>query len=422
MSENIPELGLSMIVKNEAHVIERCLESIAPFIQYWVICDTGSTDNTKEVIQKFFDKKKIPGEIVDLAWQGFGKTRSQALAMCKGKMKYAWMIDADDSVVGRPIIPSPMVHDGYGLKIKRGDFTWYRNHIFRLDADWFYEGILHEYANCKKMPFSAPRIQGNYHIEARTEGARNVGVSPQEKYLKDAEVLLDALTNENSPHYSPNNSRYVFYLAQSYFDSGDFAQARDWYIKRAQLGGWEEEVFYSMYRIGICCCLVNAPWHICHDAFLQAWAYRPGRAEPLWQLSRLYRNNGNPRLAYIYAKAAFDIPFPEHDILFLSHDLWDWSLLDEIGATAYYVNKFEEGLAAYTLMLKQGRCPKEHLDRVNANVQLYKDSIAKRDAAISEWKSKQTEFLQQNESQNAKTNVPTSTPTKKSFKKRKVKV
>ena len=349
----LPELGLSMIVKNEAHVIERCLESISPFIQYWVICDTGSTDNTKEIIQNFFAKKKIPGEIIDIPWEGFGKSRSNALELCRGKMKYAWMIDADDSVAGTPNIPRPLVHDGYGLKIKRGDFTWFRNHIFKVDSGWFYEGILHEYANCKKAPFSAPRLEGNYHIEARTEGGRNVNVTPKEKYLKDAEILIDALTNESSPHYTPNNSRYVFYLAQSYFDAGDYEQSKNWYLRRVQLGGWEEEVFYSMYRVGICCCLNNAPWSECMDAFLQAWAYRPGRAEPLWQLSRLYRNNGNPRLAYIFAKSALDIPFPENDILFLSHDLWDWSLLDEIGATAYYVNRFEEGLAACDIMLRR---------------------------------------------------------------------
>ena len=58
-------LTLSMIVKNEAPNIERCLASVAPFINYYVICDTGSTDNTKEIIKKFFDEKGIPGEILD---------------------------------------------------------------------------------------------------------------------------------------------------------------------------------------------------------------------------------------------------------------------------------------------------------------------------------------------------------------------
>ena len=376
MSEKkIPKLGLCMIVKDEEHCIERCLESIYKYIEYWVICDTGSTDKTKEVIQKFFDKKKIPGEIVDMPWEGFGVSRTKALECARGKMEYAWMIDADDSVAGRPNIPKNMDADGYTLRIKRGDFTWWRNHIFRLDADWCYEGILHEYAACKKNPFYAKKLEGKYHIEARTEGGRNIGITSTEKYLKDAEVLLDALLNENSPHYEPDNVRYVFYLAQSYFDAGEHALSKEWYLKRAQMGGWEEEVFYSMYRVGICSCILESPWQECHEAFLQAWAYRPIRAEPLWQLSRLYRQNGNPRLAYLYAKAGLDTPFPENDILFISHDLWDWTLLDEVAATAYYLQRFDEGLAITEKLLRNKNVPKENIERIQQNRQFYLDAL-----------------------------------------------
>jgi glycosyltransferase involved in cell wall biosynthesis len=396
MSEDkLPKLGLCMIVKDEEHCIERCLKSIYKYIDYWVICDTGSTDKTKEVIQKFFDKKKIPGEIVDMPWEGFGASRTNALNHAKGKMEYAWMIDADDSLEGNPIIPDKMTADAYNLKIKRGDFTWYRNHIFRLESNWRYEGVLHEFAACDKHDedggtgFIAVKLPGDYHIEARTEGGRNIGITPQEKYLKDAEVLLDALTNESSPHYTPNNSRYVFYLAQSYFDAGEPELSLEWYMKRAQMGGWEEEVFYSMYRVGICMCLAGRPWQQCNEAFLQAWTYRPIRAEPLWQLSRLYRQNGNPRLAYLYAKAALETPFPEHDILFISHDLWEWAILDEVAATAYYVQRFEEGLAATNMLLREGKAPPEHMERIKNNLKFYSDAISDRDKAAKEHKSRE---------------------------------
>jgi len=161
MSET-PKLGLCMIVKDEEHVIERCLESIYKYIDYWVICDTGSTDKTKEVIQNFFDEKEIPGEVVDIPWEGFGKSRTKALETAKGKMEYAWMIDADDSIVGTPIIPNTMTVDAYTLKIKRGDFTWWRNHIFRLDRDWRSEGGLHEDATCDRgEELTAVKLRGD---------------------------------------------------------------------------------------------------------------------------------------------------------------------------------------------------------------------------------------------------------------------
>ena len=413
---DIAKLGLCMIVKNEEHCIERCLESISKYIQYWVICDTGSTDRTKEVITEFFKNKGIPGEVVDIPWKGFGASRSEALECAKGKMEYAWMIDADDSVEGTPNLPNPMTADGYSLKIKRGDFTWWRNHIFRMESNWRYEGVLHEYAACDAAAdMVCLPINGKYHIEARTEGGRNVDVTPQEKYLKDAEVILDALTNEKSPHYDPENSRYLFYLAQSYFDSGEFELAKEWYIRRAKAGGWEEEVFYAMYRVGICNCLLERPWQEIQEAFMQAWSYRPCRIEPLWQISRLYRQNGNPRLAYLFANQGAQIPFPENDILFIAHDIWEWQILDEIAATAYYTHEFDKGLDACRFLLENPNFPKEHHERTKTNLRMYQEAIIKREKDKMTREEKLKGHDDYGSSENKKNN-----PTKnKNFKKRK---
>jgi cellulose synthase/poly-beta-1,6-N-acetylglucosamine synthase-like glycosyltransferase len=43
---------LNMIVKNESQVIEKCLASVKPLIDYWVIVDTGSTDKTQQIVKK----------------------------------------------------------------------------------------------------------------------------------------------------------------------------------------------------------------------------------------------------------------------------------------------------------------------------------------------------------------------------------
>ena len=112
------------------------------------------------------------------------------------------------------------------LKIKRGDFTWWRNHIFRLESNWRYEGVLHEYATCDAgAAMVCLKLGGNYHIEARTLGARNLHQTPVEKYTKDAIMLEEALIDD------PNNSRYQFYLAQSYFDSQQWEKSLEAYEK-----------------------------------------------------------------------------------------------------------------------------------------------------------------------------------------------
>ena len=357
-------ITLCMIVKDETHIIEECLKSMLPYIDRYDITDTGSTDGTPELIKKVMDEAGVPGEVYLSDWKGFGDSkngigsRTEALTNCDGKADYAWMIDADDFVAGDFVYPNNFGDfDVYSLKIQRGDFTWWRNQIFKTGMGWHYVGILHEYADCHTKPFSQDRLHGNYHVEARTLGNRNVGISPVEKYSKDADLLLDALTNEESRNYDPDNHRYWFYLAQSYFDSQQYANASEAYRKRAELGGWEEEVYYSLFRIAIISVLQEDPWETIQQKFLDSYAYRPIRAEPLHQLSRLYRAANKFNHAYLFAQRAAQIPYPQHDILFISDDVYKWQAFDEVASTAFYSHEFEQGLIACNHILNNNLCP-----------------------------------------------------------------
>ena len=57
-----PSICLVMIVKNESQVIKKCLESVKDYIHYWVICDTGSTDGTQQIIKEEILKILAEGE------------------------------------------------------------------------------------------------------------------------------------------------------------------------------------------------------------------------------------------------------------------------------------------------------------------------------------------------------------------------
>jgi len=379
-------ITLCMIVKDETHIIEECLKSMLPYIDRYDITDTGSTDGTPELIKKFMDEHGVEGEVYLSDWKGFGDSpqgigsRTESLRNCDGKADFAWVIDADDYVDGDFKFPPNMKQfDVYSLKIQRGDFTWWRNQIFKTGIGWHYTGILHEYADCDKKPFSQERINGNYHIEARTLGARNVDISPEEKYSKDAEMLLDAVTNEESPFYDPDNHRYWFYLAQSYFDSQQVDNAMEAYQKRAEMGGWEEEVYYSLFRVAICSVIREDSWEKIQQYFLDAYAYRPIRAEPLHQLSRLYRGMGKMNHAYLFAQRAAQITYPPHDILFISDDVYNWQAIDEVGATAFYSHQFKEGAAACKYLLEGKYLPDSERERVTNNYNMYMNRIAEMD-------------------------------------------
>ena len=375
-------ITLCMIVKDETHIIEECLESMLPYIDRYDITDTGSSDGTPELIKKFMDEHGVEGEVYLSDWKGFGDSpqgtgsRTESLRNCDGKADFAWVIDADDFIAGDFEYPPNMKQwDVYSLCIQRGDFTWWRNQIFRTGIGWHYTGILHEYADCDKKPFSQERIHGDYHIEARTLGARNVDIDPVDKYSRDAEMLLDAVTNEDSPYYEPDNHRYWFYLAQSYFDSQQVDNAMDAYQKRAELGGWEEEVYYSLFRVAICSVLRDDPWETVQQKFLDAYAYRPIRSEPLHQLSRLYRGAGKFNHAFLFAQRAAQIPYPHHDILFISDDVYKWQALDEISATAFYSHEWEQGLNACKSLIDGNLCPDSERERIQNNLKMYEGKM-----------------------------------------------
>tara|TARA_Y100001963_G_C6774895_1_gene446848 strand:- start:1296 stop:2642 length:1347 start_codon:yes stop_codon:yes gene_type:complete len=381
-------ITLCMIVKNESHIILECLESMLPYINRYDITDTGSTDGTQDIIKNFFDEHGIPGEVYQSDWKGFGDSggkigsRTESLRNCDGKADYAWVIDADDYVNGDFRYPEEMNADGYSLRIGRDDFSWWRTQIFKTGVEWSYVGILHEYAECKtkQQPFML-KLEGNYQITARTMGARNVGITVEEKYSKDAILLEEALKEE------PDNLRYQFYLAQSYFDSKQFEKAYHAYQKRVESGGWEEEVFYSLFRKAVCTALMDRPWPEIQQAFLDAYEYRPTRSEPLFQIARLYRMVHNrPRLAYAFAKMALDIPFPENDILFISDDVYRWQVLDEIGATAYYAGKPHVGYHACKRLIEEKLAPKEHMERIQENLKQYEIIVSQIQTQMTEEK------------------------------------
>src|SRR5262245_6198425 len=140
---------LNMIVKNEAPVIRRCLESVRSLIDYWVIVDTGSSDHTQDLIRE--QLKDIPGELHERAWHDFAHNRSEALDLARNHCDYLLLIDADEVIEINADFQLPrLTSDSYNIQIRYSGCTYLRRQLVRSSLPWRYEGVVHEYITCEQ--------------------------------------------------------------------------------------------------------------------------------------------------------------------------------------------------------------------------------------------------------------------------------
>jgi glycosyltransferase involved in cell wall biosynthesis len=145
--ETNPSIGLCMIVKDEAHVIERCLDSVRPFVSRWTIVHTGSRDGTQEKIHELL--ADVPGELHERPWVDFAHNRSEALALAAPHSDFLLIIDADDVLEAASDFVMPrLTDDAYWLSIVEKNLRYDRVQLVRAPCNCRYEGVLHEYLTC----------------------------------------------------------------------------------------------------------------------------------------------------------------------------------------------------------------------------------------------------------------------------------
>jgi glycosyltransferase involved in cell wall biosynthesis len=358
-----PTICLNMIVKNEAHIVHEALDSVAPYISSWVIVDTGSDDGTQDLIRDHMARLGIPGELYERPWRNFGHNRTEALTLAQDHADYIWVMDADDTVAGT-LDFSQLSADIYSLRYQLDSDVYWRPQIYRDGLSVHYQGVVHECAKWDDPTYVWAQVEGDYHIAARCIGARS---RDPLKYVHDRELLLAEVER------NPEDARSVFYLAQSCFDLGrirgrisDFVDAREWYLRRAQMGGWAEEVYFSMLRAAESLSHLGASWAEVQDAYLKAWEFRPTRAEALYAIARHYRSEQRYQLGYLFAQRAAEIPYP-HDQLFVSAEVYAWRSTDERAICAGWIGRHAEAFTLDRRLVARPDIPDDDRQRIARN-------------------------------------------------------
>lgn len=325
------KICLNMIVKNEAHVLKRCLASVKGLIDTWVIVDTGSKDGTQELIVR--ELQDIPGELYQRPWVNFGYNRNEALQLAKDKADYLLFIDADDYLVFSDSFELPsLTKDVYAI-VQRDASAQVDTQCMLLAATrlpWRWEGLAHEALICPEVK-SAELLKGVTNIYGQ-DGCRS---QSSEKHLQTIALLKE----EQTLH--PNDTKPIFYLAEAYKGAQDYPNALAMYRKRASMGGFAEEVFWALYSIARLEELSGSDHDLVEQLYLRAHKERPSRLEPIYDLVLLYRKKRKMASAYEWAKKFVNHPKPA-DLIFVSGWIYEWGLLWQYAACCQILGKEEE--------------------------------------------------------------------------------
>jgi hypothetical protein len=329
IEEKDPTLCLNMIVKNEEKIILRLITSVLPIIDTYCICDTGCTDNTIEIIETFFKSKNISGKIVREPFQNFEYNRNFALNSCDDSADYILLLDADMTLKIGDFNKKILLNlDTINILQGNDDFYYANLRIIKNDKKNKYIGVTHEY-------LSSPDNAKYLLLDKKTLFINDIGDGgcKGNKYQRDIELLLKGIEDE------PTNERYHFYLANSYYDTCDYENAIPYYKKRIDFGGWEQELWYSNYRIGLSYSHMNKlPEAVYY--WLEAYHVFPERIENLYEIMKYYSYISKQKIAKIFydlAVSTLNKNYKRDKFLFLQNDIYTYKLYYEYMVLAYYI-------------------------------------------------------------------------------------
>lgn len=354
------KLATVCMVKNEESVIGRMIKSAAPITDLFVFTDTGSTDGTKKKIKETCKEVGLPYEIHDAEFIDFGVTRTQTVQNAIGKADYLLLLDADMTIEDKGFDKESLSKDGYQLYYT-GQNRYAQMLLVNGHLDWKYYEKTHEYIYTDQIKTigNLKSLMINHHID---------GGNRKDKFERDRKLLEETI-QEN-----PKNRRAYFYLAETYRNMNKPHEAMENYRKRIELGGWKEEVYYSIYQLGRMLAQIKE-YDQARITLMDAWEFRPQRLEALHALSIILRETKKFNTACLFLKKGLETNFPKDDVLFVEKPIYDFLLRFEYSINVYYAGNKKEALKQCNILLNQKDIPDNFYNQIVKNKQLIQSDM-----------------------------------------------
>lgn len=223
-------ISLCMIVKNEEKNIKKCLESVVDIVDEIIVVDTGSVDNTKNIVTNFTDK------LFDYRWNNdFADARNYSVSFAEND--WILILDADECIkmgnkddivdimkeneysIGRIVIESEYTRQGQKyIEI---------DHVARLFSKKYYtfDGVIHE----QLVPLNGiPKKSFELDLVISHSGYSGDFTERNRKANRNIELLMKAKDTSD-------NKQYISYqIGKSYYMIEDYGNARKYFEEAMQ--------------------------------------------------------------------------------------------------------------------------------------------------------------------------------------------
>lgn len=364
-----PLVSLLMIVKDERYAIEKTLASTLPYVDRFTILDTGSTDGTQEIIEQLSTQYGVSGRVFEEPFVDFSTSRNRCIELADREATYFLTMDANDELrAGGDLIgwceryrsKQAAEFHSFLMRVKWNHEIFTMQRLFRGNAGCRYRGVVHEYLETEQAPTLTVENAYIFH-ERRTDEGKS-----RERWQRDCLLLEEELRRK------PNDLRSLFYLAQSCVSTERYGDGFDYYTRRAELGGEDEETYIALFRraeLGEH--FLGYSWNELEDMYMRAYRHSPDRADALVRIGRHYANSGDPGTAYRHLRLACDLPIPYHYNMNLDLELYEFGRWDLLGSVAYHVERYDEGRTAIRKALEFPSLSSEARQQLMTNLEIY---------------------------------------------------
>ena len=341
---------LCIMVKNGGPQFEQMLLDNFPFFDRWTILDTGSTDETIDIINRVLVGKK-KGNLYQEPFINFKDSRNKCLDLAGKSCKFITMLDDTYVLQGNlrrflNEIRGDQLSTSFTLYIQSDDVIYGSNRIIKTNSGLRYIHRIHEIISDKN---NINIVIPKEHALIDDRRFDYMAKRTQDRKQLDLKLLFEEV--EENPH----DPRAYYYLAQTYNLLEDYEKAFFYFTKRIEFtnSGFVQERVDALFESArIAKFKLNKPWAECEELYNKCYKADESRPESLYFIGIHYylENNYNKSLGYF--KKAFEIGFPTHCQYSLKPTLSFHFLPKFLCKISYELNEYELGLKAGELFLK----------------------------------------------------------------------